>query len=201
MPRTGWPNIVKLDDGTDIVVNHFPAAINELIMLRRAPGTTEWIESSIPTTVPFGLLWPQIAVTGNTIHLICVSTPVANADGDPAAVFEGLDPALLYFRSLDGGITWDISDRIIDGLGAPVPTTTEDLNGGIGADSYQIVADENGNVAIGIFDLREDIRLVKSEDNSESFFVTTISALPFDCLLYTSPSPRDQRGSRMPSSA
>ena len=24
---------------------------------------------------------------------------------------------------------------------------------------------------------------------------------PYDCLLYTSPSPRDQRGSRMPSSA
>ena len=27
------------------------------------------------------------------------------------------------------------------------------------------------------------------------------SELAFDCLLYTSPSPRDQRGSRMPSSA
>ena len=26
-------------------------------------------------------------------------------------------------------------------------------------------------------------------------------AIPQDCLLYTSPSPRDQRGSRMPSSA
>ena len=25
--------------------------------------------------------------------------------------------------------------------------------------------------------------------------------LPYNCLLYTSPSPRDQRGSRMPSSA
>ena len=29
----------------------------------------------------------------------------------------------------------------------------------------------------------------------------TASALPGSCLLYTSPSPRDQRGSRMPSSA
>ena len=27
------------------------------------------------------------------------------------------------------------------------------------------------------------------------------TSLKFDCLLYTSPSPRDQRGSRMPSSA
>ena len=31
--------------------------------------------------------------------------------------------------------------------------------------------------------------------------VTTASAGTGDCLLYTSPSPRDQRGSRMPSSA
>ena len=31
--------------------------------------------------------------------------------------------------------------------------------------------------------------------------VTPEKILPIDCLLYTSPSPRDQRGSRMPSSA
>ena len=175
-PRTGWPNIVTLADGTDIVVNHLPADINELVMLRRAPGTTDWVESRIPTTAPFGLLWPQIAVSGNTLHMICVSTPTGNG-GEP---FQDLDPALLYFRSSDGGLTFEISDRIIEGLGAPVPTTTEDLNGGIGGDSYQLVADEAGNVAIGIFDAGEDIRLVKSEDNGESFLVTTISALPFD---------------------
>ena len=32
-------------------------------------------------------------------------------------------------------------------------------------------------------------------------FGTTLSELIMNCLLYTSPSPRDQRGSRMPSSA
>ena len=31
--------------------------------------------------------------------------------------------------------------------------------------------------------------------------VSRLPALPVTCLLYTSPSPRDQRGSRMPSSA
>ena len=37
------------------------------------------------------------------------------------------------------------------------------------------------------------------------FLLRTVVAVandqPMDCLLYTSPSPRDQRGSRMPSSA
>ena len=36
------------------------------------------------------------------------------------------------------------------------------------------------------------------QPSSEAFFVSTIMCT---CLLYTSPSPRDQRGSRMPSSA
>ena len=38
-------------------------------------------------------------------------------------------------------------------------------------------------------------RRIKTEDGRE------IVVLPQRCLLYTSPSPRDQRGSRMPSSA
>jgi len=90
------------------------------------------------------------------------------------------DWVLLYFRSEDGGLNWDISDRILPGLGAPDPTTTDDLNGGIGGDSYQLVADENGNVAIGIFDLSEDIMLMKSWNNGDNWVKKTISALPFD---------------------
>ena len=37
--------------------------------------------------------------------------------------------------------------------------------------------------------------------NNETFYPISLSVLTNDCLLYTSPSPRDQRGSRMPSSA
>ena len=36
------------------------------------------------------------------------------------------------------------------------------------------------------------------EEKSSALLIETLSK---DCLLYTSPSPRDQRGSRMPSSA
>ena len=42
-----------------------------------------------------------------------------------------------------------------------------------------------------------------SSDNSDALLIKTCEAteLCLNCLLYTSPSPRDQRGSRMPSSA
>ncbi len=180
--RTGWPNIATLANGTDVVVNHLPAdPVNELIMLRRSGPGEAWTETRIPTVVPNGLLWPQIATVGNTIHMICVSTPAGNG----GAVYEGLNPALLYFRSDDGGDTWAISDRIIDGLGAPDPNTTDDLTFGIGGDSYQLVADDAGNVAIGIFDLSEDIRLVKSIDGGDNWEVKIVSALPFDDFIFS----------------
>jgi|GEM_PF-1110484 len=180
MPRTGWPNLVKLPDGTDVVVCHEPVdpgEANNLIMLRRAPGSAEWVESTIPTEVPFGLLWPQIAVgQSGTLHMVCVSTPEAN-DG---AIYLGLNPAMLYFRSLDGGLNWDISDQILPGLVAPDPATTDDLNSGIRGDTYKLVTDDKGNVAIGIFDLLEDIRLMKSTDNGDTWVNNIVSALPFD---------------------
>ena len=47
--------------------------------------------------------------------------------------------------------------------------------------------------------------LIKKELESNGIKVTTLNGSllwePWTCLLYTSPSPRDQRGSRMPSSA
>jgi len=179
-PRTGWPNVVTMADGTDIAVCHLPATVNDLVMLRRAPGSTEWVESRIPTVVPEGLLWPQIALSGDILHMVCVSTP----SGNDGAVYEGLNPALLYFRSMDGGLNWDITDKIIDGMGAPDPNTTNDLNSGVGGDSYKLVTD-GPFVAIGVFDLSEDIVLLKSEDNGVNWEKKTISALPFDDFTFS----------------
>ena len=47
------------------------------------------------------------------------------------------------------------------------------------------------------------IAITRSKDDAEEFIelISKHNATPITCLLYTSPSPRDQRGSRMPSSA
>ena len=54
--------------------------------------------------------------------------------------------------------------------------------------------DGNGNFAMGVKE-----HIVFPEINYDQ--VETIRGMDIICLLYTSPSPRDQRGSRMPSSA
>ena len=49
--------------------------------------------------------------------------------------------------------------------------------------------------------LRADYPVTLSKVGDKTWVHTTNYTLPGHCLLYTSPSPRDQRGSRMPSSA
>ena len=52
--------------------------------------------------------------------------------------------------------------------------------------------------AVGAF---EQMQLVKVFDNTADALTEYHTIYATTCLLYTSPSPRDQRGSRMPSSA
>ena len=74
---------------------------------------------------------------------------------------------------------------VIDG-----PTVTGDLTPARGNTAY----DGDTDIALITTDLTEAV------SPGEEFVVTfTVTVNP--CLLYTSPSPRDQRGSRMPSSA
>ena len=65
---------------------------------------------------------------------------------------------------------------------------------------------ERGDAVVHV--ARDDKRLVAMQD-ALRFFTPSMpvlvfpgwDCLPYDCLLYTSPSPRDKRQSRMPSSA
>ena len=50
-------------------------------------------------------------------------------------------------------------------------------------------------------ELKELVRGMQVADAQLRMHEDTLKVLAVGCLLYTSPSPRDQRGSRMPSSA
>ena len=81
------------------------------------------------------------------------------------------------------------------------------LKGG-GASSYMFAtgAVVLGFVILHLIDFTFELRGAKYYPESEYekaklLLSNPVSAIIYVCLLYTSPSPRDQRGSRMPSSA
>ena len=97
--RTGWPSYAPLGPTGEIVIAHLDNGLK--ISSRPVKGQGTWNQSVL--LGPAGatdISWPRIMTNGtnhNNIHMIA-STYVA---------YQGLDLAYLYYRSTDGGATWD----------------------------------------------------------------------------------------------
>ena len=166
--RTGWPSLIQLGDNSLHVTAHGNS--NLLQTMKYSEGA--WVASEIPNDTPFGLLWPRSAAggpDGNTIHVIGLTTPGGALGGE---AYEGVDGNLLYYRSLDGGETWDIADQTFEGI----DSTTYAF---ISADNYTLVARDE-TIAMVVFGEWGDIALFKSTDNGSSWSKTVISDFPLD---------------------
>ncbi len=168
--RTGWPNIAELANGTLVNVAHSSAS--QIRVSRRVGGV--WQFSDVTNSVPPGLLWPRMAAggpDGNTVHVICISLPTGNG----GAIYEGCDGHLLYYRSLDGGATWDKQD-------IKLPEMNSDYYTRMDADSYAI--DVSGEtVAVGLFGDYGDVKIAKSSDNGENWTTWTVKDFPIDAYV------------------
>lgn len=172
--RTGWPSIVHLANGSELVISHNTTVSQLEIAKRTTKGTGTWTEDETSLTSPIsgGNWWPRMASggpDGNTVHVISITYPVASG----GAIYEGLDGALTYSRSLDGGATWD----------SPTHKIFADFDSsetlGVSADAYAI--DVRGSVvAIVAGDGVQDLILLKSVDNGVTWTKTTIFDFPLD---------------------
>ena len=113
----------------------------------------------------------------------------------------GATPYKKMVESMDKGI-------IIGYMSAGMPSTKGDFSG-VAKNSFYV---ENGKIVKplkevmisgNVFDMFENITSISAETLNSGTSITPWIKFPnvSICLLYTSPSPRDQRGSRMPSSA
>lgn len=169
--RIGWPSVVHTGSGREVVVSH--AGIDTpLHMAWRQAGTGEaWQEADIPSDITVGKLWPRMSnggPDGNTLHLICISTP----EGNGGFIHEGQNGAMLYYRSLDGGETWDITDHLFPELDA-----TQFF--GFGGDSYAIHARGN-TVAFSAFNDFGDSFVMISQDNGDTWVKHLMVDFPVD---------------------
>ncbi len=132
------------------------------------------VQAQIPSTSPNGQLWSRVAAgEGNTIHVIALSTPAAFS----GTAINGVDGVPFYYRSQDGGQTWDKTDFIIPGM-----TDTTHYKRFI-AESYHIDADGK-NVAVLCASSWGDVVVWKSEDNGDTWTKMVVYDFPIDGYLY-----------------
>ncbi|MCB9035229.1 MAG: T9SS type A sorting domain-containing protein [Lewinellaceae bacterium] len=169
--RVGWPSHVITASGTEMSIAHVGAPA--VHVARREAGSDTWTEADIPSGIlpanggP-GILWPRATASGENVHVIAISYPIANG----GAEYEGVDGHPLYYRSTDAGATWDKVDIILPGL------DNTSINSGT-ADGYAI--DSRGDVvAVAFFEGWSDVILMKSEDNGETWTKTILHDHPLD---------------------
>ena len=175
--RIGWPSINHLGDGREVVISH--AGIDTpLHMVRRDAGTGTWEDSDLPNYAilddgsTVGNLWPRAAVggqNGEIIHVICISTPIANGGLE----YQGQDGCLLYYRSMDSGDTWEMTTF-------PELDSSNFVN--MSADAYSIHADD-GMVAFAVFNDLSDSFIMISDDAGDSWEYHILADFPVD--MYT----------------
>ncbi|MCF8367676.1 MAG: T9SS type A sorting domain-containing protein [Bacteroidales bacterium] len=171
--RTGWPAYAPWGENGEIIVAHWSEAATDGLMFssRTEKGTGEW--QPLPYFGPVGyegLLWPRMTTGGvdnSVIHLIPLTRPVGNG----GAIYEGIDGALLYSRSSDGGATWDPENVLLDEINA-------DYFKAISGDTYEIQA-RGDVVAFTIGDSWTDFVLMKSTDGGDSWEKTVIWENPY----------------------
>lgn len=166
--RTGWPTYGALGNGGEFILAH-NTSNDALTSNRRATfGTGSWVENLATTDPTRIMLWNRFAVGGtnnNTIHMIAITAP----SGNGGTAYQGLDGALLYYRSTNGGLSWDISELLVPGISSAEFS-------GFGGDTYAIHARGN-TVAFAAFNTFSTSFMMKSDDNGSTWtrhdFLTT----------------------------
>lgn len=171
--RTGYPDYAMLGDETDVVTAHYQDdnLVWQMGIFKKENGANTWSQTTVPTAIDFGMVWAKMAVGGpdnNTIHLIGI-TLSENFGGQP---YEGIDQHLLYYRSSDGGLSWEVQDAIIPGIDSTYYNV-------IDAESYTIDA-SGDQVAIGIFTQWGDVAVFTSIDSGDSWIRWLINDFPLD---------------------
>jgi hypothetical protein len=170
--RVGWGNIVNSRSGKEHILSHNGGASKLHLASRTTKGSGAWVNSTtaVSTATTGGNFWPRMVSShpagGDTIYAISLTYPTA-AGG---AIWQGLDGAVVFHRSTDGGTTWGINNVVPAGL-----TSSTFL--GFGGDGYAIAA-KGSTVAIVAGDSGSDLVMTKSTDGGITWTAKTVLKFP-----------------------
>jgi hypothetical protein len=163
--KCGWPSYAPLGENGEIIVSH--NASDALYINRRIEkGTGAWTESIIQGPPGYEkITWPRVITDGEDNNIVHVLGQIREY---PAAG----DMTLGYYRSMDGGETWDL-------LNYEIPGTGPDYYTEVGADSYTFAEPRNGVIAFFVANLWCDAFIMKSTDNGDTWEKTIVWEHPY----------------------
>ncbi|MCK9401604.1 MAG: T9SS type A sorting domain-containing protein, partial [Bacteroidales bacterium] len=165
--RAGWPSVAAWNGNGEIVVSHQGGPLPLVMNTRPVKGTGNWTENLIPIPAGcVGVMWPNMITNGpnnNYIHILACSFPAISG----GAPYLGLDPALLYYRSLDGGATWDKA-------GIQIPGMDSTNYSFFLAETFAWGSPKGDTIYFAVGGSFTDTFIMKSTDNGETWTKITI---------------------------
>lgn len=167
--KAGWPVINRWMGNGELIISH-RTTVNLVMNTRPVKGTGAWTETMAPTSPASDapLVWPSVITNGTNfqnIHVLALTRKVSNG----GTIYKGLDGALLYYRSLDGGVTWDKN-----GIQFPGLDSSNYL--GFSGDIYTWIEPHGDTIAFICGGHWVDTFLMKSYDNGNTW--TKVPILP-----------------------
>ncbi|MBN2172498.1 MAG: T9SS type A sorting domain-containing protein [Bacteroidales bacterium] len=168
--KVGWPSYSPWGENGEIVVSHGSNGL--VISTRDVKGTGDWTYSLLQG--PPGheyVIWNR-TISGGTDHNMLYTLAVTASTDYSGTPYEGLDGAIVYSMSTNGGITWDIQNTLLEGM------TADDYTGFQG-DTYTFAEPKDDIVAFVVGESWYDLFLMKSDDGGETFDKTVIWEHPY----------------------
>ncbi len=175
--RCGWPSYSPWGENGEVVVSH-TGADGYKISKRAEKGTGDWEYELLPGPPDHEyLIWNRSITSGvdhSRLHVISLTAPTAYA----GTVYEGLDGALTYSYSDDGGASWPIEHELLEGM-------TADDYFGFNSDNYSWAEPRGDVVAFVVGAEWHDLFLMKSTDGGVTFEKTLIWEHPYPLYDFT----------------
>lgn len=169
--RVGWPNVGLLSDGREFIIGHEANQGGFFISKSANKGDRPSGATLILQETPFKPIWSRMANNGDTIHMVYSYSDSSAAGDVRAPLRKGVRAPMVYSRSLDGGVNWDIQHIMLPGFDSTLTN-----NGG--ADQYSI--DCIGNtVAIVNADLLQGVIAWKSTDFGSTWTKYMVDSFPY----------------------
>ena len=169
--KTHRPSYAPWGPNGEISVTHV-SEVGLYFSTRTQKGTGTWEFTTFggPPGNDY-ILWNRVMTSGanrDRVHLLTLTLPTSHG----GFLYQGLDGALLYSLSVDGGTTWDIENEILEGLESDEYT-------GFEGDTYAFAEPKDDIVAFAVGGSWYDLFLMKSENGGETFDKTIIWEHPY----------------------